>query len=65
MKNLKKLLFAPVAALALAGALSAINGAAWINPSGSITIVGEGASPCPMVLATVPASRNSSSGERF
>ncbi len=65
MKNLKKLFFAPIAALALAGALSAISGADWMNPRGSIAVVGEGASPCPMVLAPVPTDHTSSPGERF
>lgn len=50
MKKLKKLLIAPLAALMLAGALSAISGATSVGSSGAVTVVGEGALPIPVVL---------------
>lgn len=65
MKTLRKLLLAPIAVLAFAGALSAINGAGWMNPHGSITVIGEGAAPCPMVLAPASANPYRSPGAGF
>ena len=47
---MKKLLTAVLAALMLAGALCAISGATPIGSLHSVAIVGEGASPFPVLL---------------
>lgn len=55
---MNKLLTAIVAALMLAGGLSAVSGSTTMPFENAVTIVGEGSSPLPVAL--VP---NSSSGE--
>jgi hypothetical protein len=53
---MKKLLTGILAALTLAGALCAINGATPIVSSNTVAIVGEGASPLPMLLSSPSGS---------
>jgi len=50
MKKARKLLIAPLAALMLAGALSAISGATSIPSDSAVAVLGEGATPVPAVL---------------
>ena len=48
---MKKWMTAVLAALMLAGALSAISGATPITSSQSVAIVGEGSAPMPVLLS--------------
>ena len=65
MKNVKKLMLAPLAALMIAGALSAISGATAMTSSSPVAVVGEGASPFPVVLSSAPDNDTTSFGEHF
>jgi hypothetical protein len=57
---MKKIMIAALAALMLAGALSAASDAASILSSQSVAVVGEGPSPFPMPIAL---SANSPTGD--
>ena len=65
MKNAKKLMFAALAALMIAGSLSAVSGATSMNSFGPVAIAGDGASPLPVVLSAVPDNDTSSFGKHF
>ncbi len=65
MKNAKKLMFAALAALMIAGSLGAVSGATSISPIGPVAVIGEGSSPLPAVLSSVPESGASSFGKQF
>jgi len=56
---MKKTMIATLAALMLAGALSAVSGVTSISSSGPGIFIGEGSAPVPLVLA--PAQMNSDS----
>ncbi|MFZ0315161.1 MAG: hypothetical protein WAL85_20845 [Candidatus Korobacteraceae bacterium] len=64
MKNAKKLMFAALAALMIAGSLSAVSGATSMNSYGSVAIIGEGPAPLP-VGSSVPDNDSASFGKRF
>jgi len=64
VKHLKKFMLATFAALVLAGALSSLSGAAALRSVGPVAVVGEGASPVPVVLS-VPDNDATSLGNRF
>ena len=65
MKNLKQLMIAVLAALMLAGALSAISSVTFVTSLGSVPIAGDGVSPFPLVLSSAPANDSPSLGEQF
>ena len=65
MKNAKKLMFAALAALMIAGSLSAVSGATSVSSVGSLATVGEGPSPMPVVLSSAPDNDTTSFGQRF
>ncbi len=52
---MKQTLIATLAALMLAGALSAVSGATSIGATSPVIVIGEGSSPMPMAL---PAADN-------
>ena len=64
VKHLKKMIFAALAALMVAGSLCSISGASSVTSFGSIAVVGEGVSPLPMVQAPV-ADQDATSLARF
>ena len=53
---MKKTIIAALASLMLAGAISAVSGAATTTATGTVVIVGEGASPLPLSLPPELAS---------
>lgn len=65
MNNAKKLTLAALAALMLAGSLSAISGATPMGSFGVVAVVGEGSSPCPVVLSSVSDNDAASFGKNF
>lgn len=65
LKNAKKLMFAALAALMIAGSLSAVTGATSMSSFGPVAVVGEGPSPLPVVLSAVPDNDTSSFGKHF
>ncbi len=65
MKNAKKLMFAALAALMIAGSLSAVSGATSMNSFGPVAVVGEGTAPLPVVLSSVPDNDTSSFSKQF
>jgi hypothetical protein len=65
VKNIKKFLVAALAALMLAGALSAISSATSMSSLGPGPVVGEGASPFPAVLSSAPQNDTASVGNHF
>jgi hypothetical protein len=65
VKQVKKLMFATLAALTLAGALSSISGATPVSMLGQVVVVGEGASPSPIALASVPDNDSTPFDNRF
>ena len=65
VKNAKKLMFAALAALMIAGSLSAVSGATSMSSFGPVAVVGEGPSPLPVVLSAVPDNDTSSFGKHF
>jgi hypothetical protein len=54
VKHLKKMMFAALAALMVAGSLCSISGATSLTSFGSIAVLGEGVSPMPAMQASVP-----------
>ncbi|HUI85012.1 MAG TPA: hypothetical protein VL240_12355 [Candidatus Binatia bacterium] len=58
---MKKVIIAILAALMLAGALSAVSGSTSVNTLHSVAIVGEGSSPFPVVLSSGISDREISS----
>lgn len=65
MKNAKKLMFAALAALMIAGSLSAVSGATSMNSFSPVAIAGEGSSPLPVVLSAVPDNDTRSFDKHF
>ncbi len=65
MKNAKKLMFAALAALMIAGSLSAVSGPTSMNSFGPVAVVGEGSSPLPVVVSSVPDNDALSFGTHF
>jgi hypothetical protein len=65
VKNAKKLMFAALAALMIAGSLSAVSGATSISSFGPVAVIGEGPSPMPVVLSSVPDNDTTSFGQHF
>ena len=63
---MKKMMTAALAALMLAGALSAVSGAAsWSTPH-SVAVVGEGSSPFPVMLSSSSADNSATAlGNHF
>ena len=62
---MKKLMIAALAALMLAGSLSAVTNATSMSSVPSVAIVGEGSSPIPLALSASPNSEATSLGTRF
>jgi hypothetical protein len=58
---MKKTMIATLAALMLAGALSAVSGATAVNSSTAVNIIGEGCAPVPTTLPSVAPNSDSSS----
>ena len=56
---MKKTMIAALAALMLAGALSAVSGATSISSANTVIVIGEGSAPLP--LTPPPADTNSDS----
>jgi hypothetical protein len=56
---MKKTLIATLAALMLAGALTAVSGATSVDSPASAILIGDGSAPIPLALA--PADTNSDS----
>lgn len=61
---MKKTMIASLAALMLAGALSAVGGATSVSATTAVTMIGEGSAPTPTALPSMapnsdPASLNS------
>ena len=65
VKHLKKMMFAALAALMVAGSLCSISGANSLSSLGSIAVVGEGVSPLPVVQSPVADQDTTSSLARF
>jgi len=65
VKNAKKLMFAALAALMIAGSLSAVSGATSMTSFSPGTIAGEGSSPLPVVLSAVSDNDARSFGKHF
>jgi hypothetical protein len=65
VKNAKKLMFAALAALMIAGSLSAVSGATSMRSFGPVAVVGEGPSPLPVVVSSVPDNDAISFGTHF
>jgi hypothetical protein len=65
VKLLKKWMLATLAVVMLAGALSSISGVTSMRSLGPVAVVGEGSSPLPVVLSSVPDNDATSSGNRF
>jgi len=54
VKHIKKMMFAALAALMVAGTLCSISGATSLSSLGPIAVVGEGVSPLPAAQAPAP-----------
>ncbi len=65
MKNAKKMVFAALAALMIAGSLSAVSSATSTSSLGPVAVVGEGSSPLPVVVSAVPDNNTISFGKHF
>lgn len=65
MKHIKKMMFAALAALMVAGTLCSIDGATSLNSLGPIVVVGEGVSPIPVVQLPAPDQATTSLADRF
>ncbi|HKD85161.1 MAG TPA: hypothetical protein VKB58_10465 [Terriglobales bacterium] len=65
VKHLKKMMFATLAALMVAGGLCSISGANSLSLLSPIAVVGEGVSPLPVVQAPVADQDTTSSMARF
>jgi hypothetical protein len=61
---MKKTMIATLAALMLAGALSAVSGATAVN-SASPVLVGEGSAPLPLTLPAIDSNSDSSIATKF
>ena len=58
---MKKTLIATLAALMLAGALSAVSGATSVNSSAPAILIGDGSAPIPFALGPADANGDSTS----
>jgi len=58
---MKKTMIATLAALMLAGALSAVSGATSISATTPVLVIGEGSAPMPMVLGSADNNGDASS----
>ena len=58
---MKKTMIATLAALMLAGALSAVGGATSMSSTTPVLVIGEGSAPIPLTLPTADANSDSSS----
>ncbi len=58
---MKKTMIATLAALMLAGALSAVGGATSVSGTTPLIVIGEGSAPIPMALPSAAANRDTSS----
>lgn len=65
MKNAKKLVFAALAALMIAGSLSAVSGPTSMNSFAPVAVAGEGSSPLPAAVSAVPDNDAVSFGTHF
>ena len=65
VKHLKKMMFAALAILMVAGTLCSISGATSLSSLGAIAIVGEGVSPLPVMQAPIADQDSTSSLARF
>jgi hypothetical protein len=63
---MKKTMIATLAALMLAGALSAVGGSTSVSANTAVSIIGEGSAPIPTALpSAVPNSDSSSLTAKF
>jgi len=58
---MKKTLIATLAALMLAGALSAVSGATFVSSSAPAILIGDGSAPIPLALSPADANGDSTS----
>ena len=58
---MKKTMIASLAALMLAGALSAVSGATSVSSTTTVIVIGEGFAPLPTALPSAAANSDSSS----
>ena len=58
---MKKTMIATLAALMLAGALSAVDGATSVSSTTPVLVIGDGPAPVPLTLPTADANSDSSS----
>jgi uncharacterized protein YdeI (BOF family) len=58
---MKKTMIATLAALMLAGALSAVSGATSVSATNPVIVIGEGSSPMPMTLPSADNPGDASS----
>ncbi len=58
---MKKTMIASLAALMLAGALSAVSGATSVSATAAVNVIGEGSAPTPTALPSVAANSDPSS----
>jgi hypothetical protein len=65
VKNLKQLVIAVLAALMIAGALSAVSDAASLTSISPAVVVGEGSSPFPVLLSANSSSDATSLSNQF
>ena len=58
---MKKTMLATLAALMLAGALSAVGGPTSVSSTNPVLVIGEGSAPIPLTLPTSDSTSDSSS----